>query len=73
MSYVTRITKIHTSVRRAAQEASVPHHEYIDKKKENMIFTHMLLCDLSDWNLICRKVPPRQGNLQTKFEENCPR
>ena len=38
MSYVTRITKIHTSVCCAAQEASVPHYEYIDKKKENMIF-----------------------------------
>ena len=31
----------HTLVCCAAQEARVPHHEYIDRKKENVIFTHM--------------------------------
>jgi len=27
------------AVCRAAQEAGAPHHEYIDRKKENAIFT----------------------------------
>ena len=31
----------HTAVCRAAQEASVPHREYIDRKKENAICTPM--------------------------------
>ena len=29
----------HTVVCRVAQEAGMPHHEYNDKKKENVIFT----------------------------------
>ena len=41
-------------VRRAAQEAVAPHHGYIDRKKENVFFTPLYLCDpLSDWNQIC--------------------
>ena len=41
-------------VSRAAQEAGAPHRKYIDRKKENIIFTHMYLCDpLSNWNQIC--------------------
>ena len=31
----------HTVVSRVAQEAGAPHHEYIYRKKENMIFTPM--------------------------------
>ena len=39
----------HTIVCRAAQEAGAPHREYIDRKKENAIFTHLYLGDtLSD-------------------------
>ena len=34
-TYVSR----HTVVCRAAQEAGAPHREYIDRKKENVIFT----------------------------------
>ena len=41
----------HTIVCRAAQEAGKPHREYIDRKKENVIFTHLYLGDTSsDWN-----------------------
>ena len=44
----------HTIVCRAAQEAGAPHREYINRKKENAIFTPMYLCDpLFDWNQIC--------------------
>ena len=39
--YISR----HTIVCRAAQEAGTPHHEYIDRKKENVIFTPMYLGD----------------------------
>ena len=36
------------------QEASMPHCEYIDRKKENMIFTPLYLRDpSSDWNQFC--------------------
>ena len=39
----------HTIVCRAAQEAGAPHREYIDRKKENVIFTLLYLGDgLSD-------------------------
>ena len=39
----------HTVVCRAAQEAGAPHREYIDRKKENVIFTLLYLGDsLSD-------------------------
>ena len=31
----------HTVVCRAAQEVGAPHHEYINRKKENAIFTPM--------------------------------
>ena len=41
----------HTIVCRAAQEAGVPHRGYIDRKKENVIFTLLYFGDpLSDWN-----------------------
>ena len=44
----------HTIVSHAAQEAGQPHHGYIDRKKENIIFTPLYLGDtLSDWNQIC--------------------
>ena len=43
--YISR----HTIVCRATQEAGVPHREYIDSKKENVIFTLLYLGDsLSD-------------------------
>ena len=39
----------YTVVCRAAQEAGAPHREYIDRKKENVIFTPLHLGDsLSD-------------------------
>ena len=51
--YISR----HTIVCRAAQEAGAPHREYTDRKKENVIFTHLYLGDtLSDWNQICYRV-----------------
>ena len=47
---------------RAAQEAGAPHREYIDRKKENVIFTHLYLGDtLSDWNQICYRVARQLG------------
>ena len=36
----------HTVVCRAAQEAGALHREYIDRKNENVIFTHLYLGDL---------------------------
>ena len=47
---------------RAAQEAGAPHREYIDRKKENVIFTLLYLGDgLSDWNQICCRVARQLG------------
>ena len=47
--YHTRTVSRHTIVCRAAQEAGAPHREYIDRKKENVIFTLLYLGDgLSD-------------------------
>ena len=55
--YISR----HTIVCRVAQEVGAPHHEYINRKKENAIFTPMYLCDpLSNWNQICYR---RAGQL----------
>ena len=51
-------TSRHTVVCRAAQEASAPHREYIDRKKENVIFIPLYLGDtLSDWNQIATEFP----------------
>ena len=42
-------TSRHTILRCVAQEAGVPHRGYIDRKKENVIFTPLYLGDnLSD-------------------------
>ena len=47
---------------RAAQEASAPHRGYIDRKKENVIFTPLYLGDpLSDWIQICYTVSRQPG------------
>ena len=44
---------------------------YIDRKKENVIFTLLYLGDsLSDWNHIATELPASQGSLHTKFEGN---
>ena len=52
----------HTIVCRAAQEAGAPHREYIDRKKENVIFTHLYLGDTSsDWNQIFCRVARQLG------------
>ena len=52
----------HTVVCRAAQEAGAPHREYIDRNKENVIFTPLYLGDpLSDWNQICYRVARQPG------------
>ena len=52
----------HTVVCRAAQEAGTPHHEYIDRKKENVIFTPLYLGGpLSGWNQICYTVARQPG------------
>ena len=41
----------------AAQEAGTSHHGYIDRKKENVIFTPLYLGDpLSDWNQSCYRI-----------------
>ena len=56
--YISR----HTIVCRAAQEAGAPHREYIDRKKENVIFTHLYLGDTSsDWKQICCRVARQLG------------
>ena len=56
--YISR----YTIVCRAAQEAGAPHREYIDRKKENVIFTHLYLGDtLSDWNQIYYTVARQPG------------
>ena len=56
--YISR----HTIVCRAAQEAGAPHCEYIDRNKENVIFTPLYLGDtLSDWNQICYRVSRQLG------------
>ena len=47
---------------RAAQEAGAPLREYIDRKKENAIFTPLHLGDsLSDLNQICYRVARQPG------------
>ena len=47
------------------------HRGYIDRKKENVIFTLMYLGDpLSDWTKFATEFPASQGNLHTKFEGN---
>ena len=47
---------------RAAQEAGAPHRGYIDRKKENVIFTPLYLGDtLSDWNQSCYRVARQLG------------
>ena len=56
---VNRVSR-HTTVCHAAQEAGAPHRGYIDKKKENIIFTLLYLGDpLSDWNQ--QSCPPTRG------------
>ena len=60
--YVIPVISRHTIVCRAAQEAGAPHREYIDRKKENVIFTHLYLGDTSsDWNQICCRVARQLG------------
>ena len=52
----------HTIVCHAAQEAGTPHRGYIDRKKENVIFTPLYLGDpLSDWNKLCCRVARQLG------------
>ena len=51
-----------------AQDAGAPHHGYIDKKKENVIFTPLCLGDtLSDWNHIRYRVSHQLGEPTSKF------
>ena len=50
----------------------MPHRGYIDRKKENVIFTLLYLSDpLSDCNQIATELPASQGSLHIKFEGNC--
>ena len=52
----------HTIVCRVAQVAGVPHRGYIDRKKENVVFTPLYLGDtLSDWNQICCRAARQLG------------
>ena len=45
-----------------AQEAGAPHHGYIGRKKENVIFTPLYLSDtLSNWNQICCRIAHQLG------------
>ena len=54
----------HTIMCRVTQEAGMPHRGYIDRKKENIIFTPLYLGDtLSDWNRICCRVARQIGEL----------
>ena len=54
VNYISR----HTIVCRAAQEAGAPHREHIDRKKENVIFTHLYLGDTSsDWTKFAAELP----------------
>ena len=56
---------------REAQEAGVPHRGYIDRKKENVIFTLLHLGDLlSDWNQICNRVACQPG--ESTYQEIAP-
>ena len=49
LNFLLMTVSRHTVVCRAAQEAGAPHREYIDRKKENVIFTLLYLGDsLSD-------------------------
>ena len=53
--------KTHGSVS-CGPRAGAPHREYIDRKKENVIFTPLYLGDtLSDWNQICCRAVRLQG------------
>ena len=56
----------------AAQETGAPYRGYIDRKKENVIFTPLYLGDpLSDWNQICYRVARQLGeSIHSKFEGN---
>jgi len=53
-------------------ETSIPHHEYIDRKKHNVIFAPICSCKISypigaNFSV---KVPTRHVTLHTKFEGN---
>ena len=51
-----------TIVCRAAQEADAPYRGYIDRKKENVIFTFLYLGDpLFHWNQSCCRVACQLG------------
>jgi len=50
-----------------AQEAGTPHREYIGRKKETLIFTHMLLQNLlSELNQIFCRDSLKVGNATCK-------
>jgi len=51
-----------------AQEAIMPHHEYVDGKKENIIFTPMQLRDLL--TKFAAEIPSREVILHAKLEAN---
>ena len=71
VEFLTKLSSRHTIVCRTAQEAGAPHRGYIDRKKENVIFTPLYLSDpLSNWNQICYRVFASQGSLHSKFEGN---
>ena len=53
---------------RAAQEAGAPHREYINRKKENVIFTLLYLGDTV--SKFAAELPASYGSLHSKFEEN---
>ena len=66
--YCNSSTSRHTIVCRAAQESGTPHCGYIDRKKENVIFTPLYLSDtLSDWNKICYTVARQLGESTCQF------
>ena len=67
LSY-SNVKSRHTIVCRAAQEAGAPHRGYIDRKKENVIFTLLYLGDpLFDWNQICYSVVCQPGESTYKI------
>ena len=52
----------------AAQEAGAPHREYINRKKENTIFTPVIPYPIG--TKFATEVPARLGSVHNKFEEN---
>ena len=67
--FLIRISR-HTIVCRAAQEAGAS-HRYIDRKKENIIFTPLYPYPIG--TKFAAELPVSYGSPHSKFEGNCSR